>query len=97
MLIKNFLQKYKTEFYIYQKGYPFKNSNEDNMLDQYDKIINAIMDFYIITLANYLQQNTIIINCGYYHCNNIEYILTQYYNYDIIYKIGVLGLILILQ
>jgi hypothetical protein len=89
MLIKNFLKKYKTEFYIYQKGYPFKNINEENMLDQYDKMINAIMDFYIIVLTNYLQQNIIVINCGYYHCNNIEYILKEYYNYNIIYQIGV--------
>lgn len=36
--------------FIFCKGYPFYNINIDNFEDQYDKLINGIMEFYIIIL-----------------------------------------------
>lgn len=79
--------KYSHNFY-YTKGYPFLDSNEYTMSDQIDKIFSGLMEFYIVILTNFIDNPNIIINAGYYHCNNIEFILTNYFHYKLIYNTG---------
>ena len=61
---------YKYDSYSLFTGYPFQNSNENNFLDQYDKLINGIMEFYIFILCNCFEKKNIILYSGYYHSNN---------------------------
>ncbi len=78
---------YSTNFY-YTKGFPFLDSNNYKMSDQMDKIFSGIMEFYIVILTNFVDNLNIIVNAGYYHCNNIEFILTNYFDYKLIYTTG---------
>lgn len=86
--IHDFLNVYKNSLYIYSSGYPFENINNNNFLDQYDKLINALMEFYTFILVTSLRAKNISIYSGYYHSNNLTYILKKYYNYSEIYKSG---------
>jgi hypothetical protein len=88
MIIRNFIKKYNLNEYNFLSGYPFENNNEDIFLDQYDKLINGLMELYIYILLSGMNYNNVIIYCGYYHSNNLAYILKKYYNYKNEYKIG---------
>jgi hypothetical protein len=86
--IYDFLIKYKQGFYSFSSGYPFKNLKKDDFLDQYDKLINGIMEYYTFILITGLGNKNISVYSGYYHSNNLTYILNNYYNYDKVYQIG---------
>jgi len=86
--IKLFIKKYKDNLYDFFTGYPFENNNEYIFLDQYDKLINGIMEFYTYILLSCMNYKNIIIYSGYYHSNNLSYILNKYYDFSIIYEIG---------
>lgn len=88
--IKNFLKKNNSINYEYLKGFPFENNNENIFLNQYDKIINGIMEFYTFILLSGMISKNIIIYSGYYHSNNLSYILKKYYNYKSEYEIGII-------
>ncbi len=94
MKIYDFILKHQFYSFEYAQGYPFTNSNEYIMTDQLDKIFSGIMEFYIFVLSQYLSNDTVIINAGYFHCNNLEYILINYFNYEKIYQTGITDLIL---
>ena len=86
------INNFSTNF-NYIAGYPFKDTNKYFMTDQLDKIFNGIMEFYIIILTDFIDSSSIIINAGYFHCHNIEYILINYYNYNLIYNTGVTSIL----
>ena len=88
MKIYDFLNINKEGLYRFTAGYPFENSNYDDFLDQYDKLINGIMECYTFILIIGLKSKNISIYAGYYHSNNLTFILGNYYNYDKLYKIG---------
>ena len=88
MRIHDFVKKYKYGLYSFFSGYPFENSNYDDFLDQYDKLVNGIMEFYTFILATSLNTKNISIYSGYYHSNNLTYILKKYYDYNIVYQSG---------
>jgi hypothetical protein len=86
--IKLFIRKYNDDISDFFTGYPFENNNENIFLDQYDKLINGIMEFYTYILISGMNYKNIIIYCGYYHSNNLAYILKKFYNFTDIYRIG---------
>lgn len=93
-LFKDFLKKNSDDNYTFSAGYPFENeTNEIDktnniFLDQYDKLINGIMELYTYILLSGMNYKNIIIYSGYYHSNNLSYILKKYCNYDNKYTIG---------
>ncbi len=80
--------------YSFVEGFPFISdsvyitSQNINLLDLVDKILNSLLEFYTIILINYLKKDTIIINTGLFHGINIKYILKNVYHYKIIYESG---------
>lgn len=88
MLIKYFLKNNINDNYTFSTGYPFENTTNNIFLDQYDKLINGIMELYIHILISGMNYKNIIIYSGYYHSNNLSYILKKYYNYDTKYIVG---------
>jgi len=86
--IKAFVKKYNSDKWQFFTGYPFENNNENIFTDQYDKLVNGIMELYTYILASSMINENVIIYCGYYHSNNLTYILKKYYNYKIEYEIG---------
>lgn len=93
VLIKDFIKTISNLDYTLDIGFPYTTSFlKYNILDLYDHIINGIMEFYAVILANYLENNMVLINCGFYHAINIKYILTNFYNYQIIYDTGITSL-----
>lgn len=86
--IKLFINKYKNYFNNFNYGYPFENTNEIFFLEEYDKLINGIMELYTYILLTGLNYKNIIIYSGYYHSNNLSYILKKYYNFINVYEIG---------
>ena len=86
--IHDFIKKNKSVLYEYCKGYPFTNNNLNNFQDQYDKLLNGIMEFYTFILIYGLNYQNYIVNAGYYHANNLEYILTKFYKFNKIFSIG---------
>lgn len=85
--IENYLNVLTDHSFVYSQGFPFNNSNENCFIDQIDKIISGIMEFYLIILLN-LKSDYKIVYLGYYHSNNIVYILKKYYGYTEILSIG---------
>ena len=88
MKIYDFLNKYKDGLYRFSSGYPFENFNKEDFLDQYDKLINGIMEYYTFILITKLTNKNISVYAGYYHSNNLTWILNNYYNYDKVYQVG---------
>lgn len=86
--IYEFICKFKNRSFDFAPGYPFENSNLNNFSDQYDKLINGIMEFYMCILIFGMKYTNNIIYTGYYHANNITYILKKYYNFKEVYTIG---------
>lgn len=86
--IYDFLNKYKDRLYSFYSGYPFENLNHDDFLDQYDKLINGVMEFYTFILITSLGAKNISLYSGYYHSNNLTYILKKFYNYNQVYQSG---------
>ena len=91
--IHDFICKYKNGNYIFFIGYPYENSKNKNFtdydfVDQYDKFINGIMEFYTFILATGFSSKNILIYAGYYHSSNLSYILQKYCNYTQIYTVG---------
>lgn len=86
--IRDFVKKFHSFELYFFTGYPFENNNENVFIDQYDKLINGIMELYTYILASGMTNENVIIYCGYYHSNNLAYILKKYYNYKNKYEIG---------
>lgn len=86
--IKYFIAKHQYMKYNFFSGYPFENTNDKNFLDQYDKLINGLMEFYTYILLSGMNYKNVIIYSGYYHSNNLTYILKKYYNFKVVYSIG---------
>lgn len=84
----HFILKNKNGLYTFSSGYPFENSNYDDFLDQYDKLINGIMEYYTFILITGLKNKNVSIYTGYYHSNNLTYILNKYYEYNKEYQVG---------
>ena len=86
--IREFLKKNNLNEYNFFTGYPFENNNENIFINQYDKLVNGLMELYTFILLSGMNNKNIIIYCGYYHSNNLTYILKKYYNYKNEYEIG---------
>lgn len=86
--IRIFLKEHKYVFNDMNVGYPFENNIENDFFLQYDKLLNGIMEFYTYILLSGTNKKNVIIYCGYYHSNNLVYILKKYYNYKNEYTIG---------
>jgi hypothetical protein len=69
--------------------YPFIDHAINNFFDEIDKLLSAIMEFYMIILINIFKNKKKIIYAGYYHCNNLKHILSSYYGYKEIYNTGI--------
>jgi hypothetical protein len=69
--------------------YPFTTNKILNFFDELDKILSAIMEFYMIILINIFKNKQKIVYACYYHCKNVKHILTSYYDYDLIYNTGI--------
>jgi hypothetical protein len=77
----------KTNF-IYEEGFPFINNHNHNFIDQLDKISSGIMELYTLILIFLLPNKNVVLYAGYYHSNNISYILKTYYNFKELYVVG---------
>ena len=73
----------------YVQGYPFINGDNIYFFDEIDKILSGIMEFFTFIIIMILPQKFKFFYAGYYHSNNIKYILTTYYNYKLISEHGV--------
>jgi hypothetical protein len=74
---------------VFVCGYPFTNKEILNFFDEFDKILSAIMEFYMIILINIFKNKQKIVYAGYYHCKNVKHVLTSYYDYEQIYNTGI--------
>ncbi len=88
-LLYDFIKDNSKIFYTFDYGFPFTTTNYTNMLDNLDHITCGILEFYVVILTNYLTNNFIVINCGFYHGLTISYILSNYFDYKIEYKTGI--------
>ena len=77
-----------TSNFIYEEGFPYNNNHNDNFIDQLDKIASGIMEMYSIILILLLPNKNIILYSGYYHSNNLAYVLEKYYNFKKEYSKG---------
>ena len=74
--------------FIYEEGFPFVSNHNNNFIDDLDKISSGIMELYSLILTLLLPNNNIIYFAGYYHSNNIAYILQKYYNFKLDFAYG---------
>jgi hypothetical protein len=86
--IRDFLKINSDGSYSFYTGFPFENNNNKDFLDMYDKIINGIMEFYTFILIMGIRTKNILLYSGYYHSNNLSYILEKYYDFKKIFSIG---------
>lgn len=80
--IEDFLIKYKDMQFDYKKGFPFLNDDENNFISQFNRLHNAIMELYAIIIIDTSNYDSIVLYSGYYHSNNIAYILENYFNFE---------------
>ena len=73
----------------YIKGYPFLNQDNIYFFDEIDKILSGIMEFYTFILILILPQKFKFFYAGYYHSNNMKYILMNYYGYHLVSEYGI--------
>ena len=73
----------------YIKGYPFLNEGNIYFFDEIDKILSGIMEFYTFIMILILPHKFKFFYAGYYHSNNLKYILINYYNYQLISEYGI--------
>jgi hypothetical protein len=78
----DFIEQYKNLNFEYIKGFPFINNDEDNFITQFNRIHNNIMEFYAVIIIVHSNYPNIIMYSGYYHSNNISYILEHYYKFS---------------
>jgi hypothetical protein len=76
-----FIKKYENMFFEYKKGFPFINDDEDNFISQFNRIHNSTMEFYATIIIVHSNYNNIILYSGYYHSNNISYILEKHFGF----------------
>lgn len=88
-LLYDFVKNNSKIEYTFDYGFPFTTTNYTNMLDNLDHITCGVLEFYVVILTNYLVNNLIVINCGFYHGLTISYILSNYFGYDVKYKTGI--------
>ena len=74
--------------FVYEEGYPYISEHNDNFIDEMDKISSAIMELYSVILMLLLPNKNIIFFAGYYHSNNIAYILQKYHDFNLEYVSG---------
>lgn len=79
----------KTSNFIYEEGFPFINNHNNNFVDQVDKISSGIMELYSLILILLLPNKNIVLYAGYYHSNNLAYIIKKYYNFKEEYSTGI--------
>ncbi len=89
VILYDFIVKNLDIDYTFDEGFPFTTRKYKGMLDEFDHIINGVMEFYIIILIIYTKNNFVIVNTGLYHALNIKFILEKYFNYKIEYETGV--------
>jgi hypothetical protein len=73
----------------YIKGYPFVNDSNIYFFDEIDKILSGIMEFFTFILILILPQKFKFFYAGYYHSNNIKFILMNYYGYQLVSEYGI--------
>jgi hypothetical protein len=73
----------------YIKGYPFLNEVNIYFFDEIDKILSGIMELYTFILILILPQKFKFFYAGYYHSNNMKYILMNYYGYQLVSEYGI--------
>ena len=73
----------------YIKGYPFINENNIYFFDEIDKILSGIMELFTFIMILILPQKFKFFYGGYYHSNNLKYILINYYGYKLISEYGI--------
>ena len=74
--------------FVYEEGYPYISKSDNNFIDEMDKISSAIMELYSLILMLLLPNKNMIFFAGYYHSNNIAYILQTYYDFNLEYISG---------
>lgn len=74
--------------FVYEEGYPYNSTYNNNFIDEMDKIASAIMELYSVILILLLPNKNIIFFAGYYHSNNIAHILQKYYDFNVEYLFG---------
>jgi len=72
----------------YVKGYPFINEANIYFFDEIDKILSGIMEFYTFILILILPHKFKFFYAGYYHSNNMKFILMNYYGYQLVSEYG---------
>jgi hypothetical protein len=74
--------------FVYEEGFPYVSNHTQNFIDDLDKISSAIMELYSLILMLLLPNNNIIYFAGYYHSNNMAFILQKYYNFKFVFAFG---------
>lgn len=80
---------YNLSDFKFVKGFPYITVESDNIIENWDYILNSIMEIYAIFLINYTDNPYLIVNCGFFHCENIDYLLENYYSFVPEYDTGI--------
>lgn len=73
----------------YMKGYPFIKEDNIYFFDEIDKILSGIMEFFTFIIILILPHKFKFFYAGYYHSNNLKFILMNYYNYELVSEYGI--------
>jgi hypothetical protein len=79
--IIDFVKKYEHQSFKYIKGFPYINDDEDNFMSQFNRIHNNIMEFYSVVIIVYSNYNNVTLYSGYYHSNNISFLLEKNFGF----------------
>jgi hypothetical protein len=91
LFLYNFIKTLSNEHlnFNYIKGYPFINTDNIYFFDEIDKILSGIMELFSYIMILILPQKFKFYYAGYYHSNNIKFILINYYGYKLVSEYGI--------
>ena len=96
MILKHF-NKIRIKFYNYlitnkyllNKTILYIYINHQNILEDFNIILNDCMEWYICMLIEIYKKKTIMIHAGLYHTEKVNKLLKIFYNHNEIYKRGI--------
>ena len=89
IILKKFYRFLSNNKKLLNKSLLYVYDNYNNILEDYNIILNDCMEWYICLLVEMYKHKTVMIHAGLYHTEKVNYMLKNYYKYNEIYKNGI--------
>ena len=89
IILKKFYRFLSNNKKLLNKSLLYVYDNYNNILEDYNIILNDCMEWYICLLVEMYKHKTVMIHAGLYHTEKVNKLLKILYNHNEIYKRGI--------